>query len=155
MQTKAKMNHALSRGAASDFGMESMFEKSRCAIFEHLTSTRSSVLKATGKFGRRRRASNEFYLRYSQWNLYRRESSQISTEGMYITRCVGNQLTPIRRTPLPTRVRQRPLRHPPKSTMSSSLVIHQINTVSPPSTSSQSETPQIRIQTCKSRIVSG
>jgi len=29
VQTKAKMNHALSRGAASDFGMESMFEKSR------------------------------------------------------------------------------------------------------------------------------
>ncbi|KAF8888105.1 hypothetical protein BD779DRAFT_1440313 [Infundibulicybe gibba] len=29
VQTKAKMNHILSRGSASDFGMESMFESSR------------------------------------------------------------------------------------------------------------------------------
>jgi hypothetical protein len=29
VQTKAKLNHGLSRGSASDFGMESMFEKSR------------------------------------------------------------------------------------------------------------------------------
>lgn len=32
VQTKAKLNKALSRGAASDFGMESMFEKSRFVI---------------------------------------------------------------------------------------------------------------------------
>ena len=32
VQTKAKLNNALSGGAASDFGMESMFEKSRFVI---------------------------------------------------------------------------------------------------------------------------
>lgn len=34
MQTKAKMNYPLSRGSVSDFGMESMFEKSRYSSSE-------------------------------------------------------------------------------------------------------------------------
>lgn len=29
VQTKAKMNHMLSRGSASDFGMDSMFQSTR------------------------------------------------------------------------------------------------------------------------------
>jgi hypothetical protein len=36
VQTKAKLNHGLSRGSASDFGMESMFEKSRFESFTEL-----------------------------------------------------------------------------------------------------------------------
>ena len=44
VQTKAKLNNALSRGAASDFGMESMFEKSRLVIQFFVNSTLHSTL---------------------------------------------------------------------------------------------------------------
>lgn len=34
VQTKAKLNHVLA-GGASDFGMDSMFESSRCVVVSH------------------------------------------------------------------------------------------------------------------------
>lgn len=38
IQTKAKMSHVLTRGSNSEFGMESMFQSSRC-VAEDFTSS--------------------------------------------------------------------------------------------------------------------